>query len=338
MLNTESNQKSFSDEEISNKNSIPANKRYTIVSYFSGCGGLDLGFRGNFNYKGEELEKLPFDIIAAYDKDEKCVETYNKYFGEHAEVETLTEDFALNVPKADILIGGFPCQDFSSCGPKAGLTTERGRSYLSLISYMKTHKPSVVVAENVPHLEKMKGGSVVKKIHDDFVAAGYRFVRWKLHGVDYGIPQKRSRVFFIGVRNDISGHPIEPAKTHKENHLSIDWAIEDLEKVLDETIPNQSQYFKANKAKTGNGQGDEKNKKGEPSYTIRANAKSRVQFHYSLERRLTVRECARLQTFPDDFVFPHSATTNIMQIGNAVPPLLGYQVALSIAAFLNALK
>lgn len=324
-------------EETSN-GIISSNKNFTVVSYFSGCGGLDLGFRGDFEYKGERLEKLPFNIIAAYDKDEKCVETYNNYFGDHAEVKTLTEDFAAWAPKADVLIGGFPCQDFSSCGPKKGLTSERGRSYLSLISYMKTHKPKVVIGENVPHLEKMEGGTVIKKIEGDFVAVGYRFQRWYLRAVNYGVPQKRVRVFFIGVRNDIAGHPVEPIPTHENDPRSIDWAIKDLERISDESVPNQSQYFKAANAKTGNGQGDEKNKTGEPSYTIRANAKSRVHYHYSLERRLTVRECARLQTFPDDFIFPHSATTSVMQIGNAVPPLLGYQVARSVAAFLNTVK
>jgi DNA (cytosine-5)-methyltransferase 1 len=103
-------------------------------------------------------------------------------------------------------------------------------------------------------------------------------------------------------------------------------------------VPNQSQYFKASKAKKGNGQGDEKSKTGTPSYTIRANAKSRVQFHYYLDRRLTIRECARLQTFPDNFILPHSATTNIMQIGNAVPPMLAHKVALSISNFLQGIK
>ena len=107
-----------------------------------------------------------------------------------------------------------------------------------------------------------------------------------------------------------------------------------MEKIADETIPNQSQYFKASKAKKGNGQGDEVSLPDQPSYTIRANAKSRVQFHYALSRRLTVRECARLQTFPDSFFFPHSATTNVMQIGNAVPPMLGHRVASNIADWL----
>jgi DNA (cytosine-5)-methyltransferase 1 len=116
---------------------------------------------------------------------------------------------------------------------------------------------------------------------------------------------------------------------------TIRWAIQDLEDVTDDTVPNQSQYFKASKAKNGNGQGDEVSDPDKPAYTIRAKPQSRVQFHYSLNRRLTIRECARLQTFPDDFVFPHSATTNILQIGNAVPPVMGHLVAKSIAKFLG---
>ena len=131
------------------------------------------------------------------------------------------------------------------------------------------------------------------------------------------------------------GEPIAPVGEFIGNPRGTKWAIEDLAQVKDESIGNQSQYFKASKAKKGNGQGDERCKADKPSYTIRANAKSRVQFHYRLKRRLTVRECARLQTFPDDFYFPHSATTNIMQIGNAVPPVLAHRVATSIKNFLS---
>ena len=105
--------------------------------------------------------------------------------------------------------------------------------------------------------------------------------------------------------------------------------------MTDEQVPNQSQYFVATKATSGGGQGDHKNKKGELAYCIRANAKARIQFHYDLERRLTVRECARIQSFPDEFVFPHSAMNNMTQIGNAVPPVLGWSVAKVIAEFLH---
>jgi DNA (cytosine-5)-methyltransferase 1 len=143
----------------------------------------------------------------------------------------------------------------------------------------------------------------------------------------------------VAVRDDLQGFPVMPKGTYTEDHYrSTRWAIEDLEGISDDSIPNQSQYFRASRAKKGNGQGDETTSADSPSYTIRANAKSRVQFHYSLDRRLTVRECARLQTFPDTFEFPHSATSNIMQIGNAVPPILGNKVARAIAKYLEEVK
>jgi len=324
--------------------SIPTNELknpHKVISFFAGCGGLDLGFLGGFRYKGTNHKKLPFDIKAAYDSNEKAVSTYNSNIGNHCHVMDLADVNPLKLPAADLLIGGFPCQDFSSCGPKAGLTSKRGRLYQTLISYMTTHRPKVVVGENVPNLARMGGGSVIDTIVRDLKGAGYHFEVWTLFAPDYGVPQNRMRLFFVGVRDDIydiHGGPVQPRRTHAENHRSIDWAIGDLENVIDESIRNQSQYFKASKAKKGNGQGDETNRAGLPSYTIRANAKSRVQFHYKLPRRLTVRECARLQTFPDNFSFDFSATTNVMQIGNAVPPLLAHRVAVSIASFMNKIR
>ncbi|MEI6632822.1 MAG: DNA (cytosine-5-)-methyltransferase [Chlamydiota bacterium] len=309
---------------------------YTVVSLFAGCGGMDLGFLGDFRYHGHHFQNLAFQVLAAYDHDPKCVTTYRNNIGAHIHEADLSHFDRVAVPPADVLIGGFPCQDFSSCGPKKGLSSKRGQLYQVLRRYMNKYSPRVVVGENVPHLARMSSGSVLNTIHEDLEGDDYHFVIWTLYAPDYGIPQRRTRLFLVGVHNDISGFPEKPPKTHTEdNYLSIDWAIKDLVTVSDESIPNQSQYFLASKAKRGNGQGDEKNHSGSPAYTIRANAKSRVQFHYSLPRRLTVRECARLQTFPDSFAFPHSATTNIMQIGNAVPPILAYHVARAIERFLK---
>lgn len=311
-------------------------KQLTVVSFFSGCGGFDLGFKGGFQYNNVNFEKLPFDIIAAYDSNEKCVETYRDNIGKYVSVKDLSVANPQEIPKADILVGGFPCQDFSSCGPLGGLTTERGRLYLSMVNYMKHHHPKIVIGENVPNLAKMDNGVVMEKIVSDFEEAGYKFEVWTLEAKEYGVPQGRVRLIFAGVRKDIYekvGMPNPPRETH-EIH-SIEWAIGDLINVTDESIPNQSQYFMANKAKRGNGQGDEVNKAGEPAYTIRANAKSRVHFHYSLDRRLTVRECARIQTFPDTFVFKHSKTTNIMQIGNAVPPMLAHAVGKTFSEYIQ---
>ena len=313
---------------------------YSVVSYFCGCGGLDLGFRGDFRYHDEEYKPLPFDITVAYDKEKRCVETYNGYFnGEHAKSLDLSEIDANDVPKAMVLIGGFPCQEFSSCGPLGGLESDRGKLYKILINYMCVHKPMIAIGENVINLERMQNGEVLEIVKNDLADAGYEVHVWNLFAPDFGIPQRRTRLFFICVRNDIYnkfGFPNEPiAKFSANNYRSIEWAIGDLVNITDDSVPNQDQYFGASKAKNGNGQGDESNKKDKPAYTIRANPKSRVQFHYSLPRRLTVRECARIQTFPDDFKFIHAKTTSVSQIGNAVPPVLAHIVAKSIADYLE---
>lgn len=325
---------------------MTANKtdhEHTVVSYFCGCGGLDLGFRGDFRYHGEDYKKLPYDIKVAYDVEPKCVETYNKYFGDgKAETKDITDLDINSVPQAEVLIGGFPCQEFSSCGPLGGLESERGRLYQTLITYMNTHRPKVVIGENVINLERMEKGAVLNKIKDELTGAGYKVEVWKLFAPEYGIPQRRTRLFIICVRNDIYekyGFPSKPEPRYdSNNYRSIEWAIGDLVGVTDNSIPNQGEFFGASKAKHGNGQGDESNKKDMPAYTIRANPKSRVQFHYSLDRRLTVRECARIQTFPDDFEFTFSKTVNISQIGNAVPPVLAYVVANAMAIYLTEVK
>lgn len=308
---------------------------YSVISFFCGCGGLDLGFRGDFDYKGEHYKKLPFNISAAYDFNEPCIESYNRYFGEHAHLVDLSKADPLDFQSSEVLIGGFPCQEFSSCGPLGGLDSDRGQLYKVMVNYMRIHRPKVVVGENVINLLRMDEGAVIKTIINDLIEVGYRVEVWNLYAPDYGIPQKRNRLFFVCVRNDLEGFPVKPEPLFKDTPRSISWAIGDLESITDETVPNQSQYFKASKAKRGNGQGDEKNEGDKPAYTIRANPKSRVQFHYSIDRRLTVRECARIQTFPDDFVFTHSMTTSISQIGNAVPPVLGHVVAASIAEYLD---
>lgn len=316
----------------------------TVMSFFSGCGGLDLGFLGGFTWKNIKYPRLPFDVLQAHDHDEQAIQTYNKNIpGAHGIVSDLAEISAEELPKANILIGGFPCQDFSSCGPKRGLESDRGQLYKVLTRYMDVHNPPIVIGENVPHLARMGRGSVIQKILADLEKAGrgYKFEVWDLYAPDFGVPQRRNRLFFVGVRCDVAeeyGMPLPPQPKFLEEPRSIDWAIGDLIDVMDSSIPNQDQYFKASKAKRGNGQGDETNKSGFPSYTIRANAKSRVHFHYELPRRLTVRECARLQTFPDKFVFEHSATTNIMQIGNAVPPILGHSVAKQISKYIAGLS
>lgn len=311
--------------------------RYSAVSFFAGCGGLDLGFLGGFKYRGKKYGRSRVDVLRAYDFNSKAVETYRANIGPEAEVVDLSRARAEEMPAADILIGGFPCQEFSLCGPRKGLNSDRGKLYRAMVKYAKAHKPKLIVGENVSNLLYINGGwdfSVIKK---EFSRAGYRCIEWAVNAADYGVPQSRSRVFVIFVRKDIEGNPERPVETHSSNWRSIEWAISDLVAVLDESVPNQSQYFKAAVASGGHGQGDEVSRRDAPSYTIRANAKSRIQFHYELPRRLTVRECARIQTFPDSFAFPFAATESIMQIGNAVPPVLANSVMKSVVSFLDSI-
>jgi len=311
---------------------------YSVLSLFSGCGGLDLGLLGGFNYLGKKYKKLNFNIIGSYDIDAKSIDTHNLNLNTNALVSDLSKVSTTDLPVAQILTGGFPCQDFSSSGLKKGMSTERGQLFTVLRDYMKLHQPLIAVGENVPFLEKLDNGIALKTIKKEFEKVGYKVQVWKIYCPDYGLPQSRTRLFIICVRNDIEGFPEHPEPTHVFKHVSIDEALDDLVKIEDETIPNQSQYFMATKATAGAGQGDQKSKKGELAYTVRANAKARIHFHYSLDRRLTVRECARLQSFPDEFVFPHAAMNAMTQIGNAVPPIIGHLVGNQLQKFLDSVK
>ena len=232
-------------------------------------------------------------------------------------------------------MGGFPCQDFSSSGSKNGFSGARGQLYQVLTAYMMHHQPRIVIGENVPHLARLNKGVYLTTIIREFEAQGYRFDVWDLYAPDYGLPQSRRRLFLIGVRNDLSGFPQPPVPTYDNNPVTIRDGLADLETITDETVPNQSQYFVATKATAGGGQGDHTNDPKKVAYCIRANARGRIQFHHHLPRRLTVRECARLQSFPDTFVFPFSTQRNLTLIGNAVPPILGHAIGQSIAAFLE---
>ena len=328
----------FKDSENARRNGFgEGGRHYQITSFFSGCGGLDFGFKGGFCCLGKQYEPLPFDIVGAYDFLQDAVDCYKLNIDDHIQCADLTKVDVGALPRTDILIGGFPCQDFSSSGPKTGFDGKRGKLYQVLLNYMKVHNPRVVIGENVIHLARMKDGEVLKTIVQDFESIGYHFDVWNLYAPDYGVPQSRKRLIFVGVRNDIDGFPVKPKPTHFGSPVTISQALCDLEEITDETVPNQSQYFVASKATSGGGQGDTVNEPDKVALCIRANSRGRIQFHYKLPRRLTVRECARVQTFPDEFVFPYTTQRNLTLIGNAVPPILAHAVAKSVARFIDAI-
>ena len=196
-------------------------QQFSVLSFFCGCGGLDLGFRGDFDYQGEHYTRLPFDIKAAYDFNAPCVETYNQYFGGSAYQLDLSQAAPEDFVSADVLIGGFPCQEFSSCGPLGGLASDRGQLYKVMVNYMRVHRPKVVVGENVINLLRMEDGEVIRTIVADLVDVGYRVEVWNLYAPDYGIPQRRNRLFFICVRDDLKGFPEKPLPLFKDKPRSI---------------------------------------------------------------------------------------------------------------------
>jgi DNA (cytosine-5)-methyltransferase 1 len=308
-----------------------------VVSFFCGCGGLDLGFRGDFQFLDRSYAATGFEVCAAYDIDERSIAAYRLNLGSHAQVLDLAQAPPQSLPQAEVLLGGFPCQEFSSCGPRKGIQSERGMLYRSMVRYAAAHQPLVVVAENVAGLLTLNGGADLQRIKDDFASVGYRCQIWEMHADEYGVPQARHRVFLIFVRADLQRDPSPPPHEKNSVPVSVKSAIQDLLRPGRSTVANQNQYFKAAKAGNGHGQGDERSPRDFPGYTVRANSRSRVQFHYSRPRRLTVRECARLQTFPDTFQFPFAATANMKLIGNAVPPVLAHKVALQIYAYIREL-
>ena len=245
---------SNSNQESNDRDIDPS---ISVVSFFSGCGGLDLGLLGGFRFLEDDVPSLPYTILMAYDQDTKCVDTYKANIHEAVEVRDLASYAPSNMPEADLLAGGFPCQDFAMGGPRRGLDSDRGRLYESMIRYLDYHRPKMILAENVPGLSSLQRGQVLNTILSDIETSGYKVAVWTLFAPDYGVPQRRTRLFIVGVRDDLVGFPSKPTPQFAANPRSIKWAIDDLATISDESIANQSQYFRASKAKKGNGQGDE---------------------------------------------------------------------------------
>ena len=324
--------------------------KLTTVSLFSGCGGMDKGFIGDFavfeNRNKKYFSSNSFNIVWANDIDPGAVETYKLNIGQHIEAVDIAYIANEKIPDCDVVIGGFPCQDFSIAGKQKGFKAERGNLYKQMIRVVQNKKPKAFVAENVKNIlnpklwDSARNQPVIKTICEDFEKLGY-VVQYKcLNAPDYGIPQNRKRVFIVGIRNDIKSkfffpEPMHPLMTSKE-------AIDDLwGKESDTKIFNHNQVSLAKfRPVSQNGmQGNEMIPANAPSHTMRAEHHMNIQAHYrtlhpnddtddrSYWRRLTVREAARLQTFPDQFKFVGSKSDCYKQVGNAVPPMLGWYMA-----------
>lgn len=318
----------------------PTQSKMTFVDLFCGAGGLSKG-----------LEMAGLEGICGLDWFNEACMTYNRNFahpfinGDIKDPENKKKFYEtvrkqLNGRHLDIVAGGFPCQGFSMAGNRI-VDDPRNSLYKELIEVVVELQPDFVICENVKGLRTMLGGLVEKKIIADFKEIGYDMNVATLCAADYYTPQKRERVIFIGNRKgltnfhpkpilspneyittgqaigDLINHPVDPAFNHVPTIHR-----EDMARRIMETPEGKSLY-------KGYSDAWKKCPWDTPSCTIKENHGG-VNLHPKLPRVLTAREMARLQSFPDDFVFEGKKSYQLVQIGNAVPPLLGKAIGLSI--------
>ena len=300
-------------------------KSLSVISLFAGCGGMDLGFSGNFDFLGHHYDKTGFKIIWANEISGAACKTYRKNLGDHIIEGDIADKIDSMPRKADIIIGGFPCQDISINGKMLGIHGKRSSLYTYIVEAVSRVQPKAFVAENVGSLLLKTNSESYEKIMSDFNALGYN-VRCDLyHAEDYGVPQTRERVFIVGTRKDLPAF-VPPAPLGAKP-VTAKEALQDLESAEE----NKEFSHIWSRANVSGEQGNRKMVADRPGYTIRAECHGNIQFHYSLPRRISMREAARIQSFPDTFIFPCGLRDTERQIGNAVPPVLGWHMA-------NALK
>lgn len=315
-------------------------RKFTILSLFSGCGGLDLGFLGGFQFLGKKYKKHNFEIVWSNDIEKSACETYSKNLNHKiicGDIRDLIQadqkELKNPIPTSiDVVFGGFPCQDFSHAGKRKGFEAERGTLYQSMGRIIKKTQPKVFLAENVKGLLTMNNGEAIKQIINDFGELGYN-VSYKLFlTADFEVPQKRERVVIVGTRKDVLPAFVFPKPVlNEKSWIPLEEAIGDLENIKEGGFEN---HFWS-KAKKNKGQGNGIVSKDKPGPTMRAEHHGNIEFHWNEKRRLSAREAARIQSFPDDFIFYPSTSSAYKQIGNAVPPVFSWYLADSVEKFLQ---
>ena len=315
-----------------------------IVSLFSGAGGMDLGF-----------EKAGFEIIFANEFDKAIWETYEKNHAAPLDKRDIRKIPSEEIPECDGIIGGPPCQSWSEAGALRGINDERGKLFYEYIRILKDKQPKFFVAENVSGMLADIHREAVQNIIKNFEDAGYNVSVTLVNAVNYDVPQDRKRVFYVGIRKDLNEKFVFP-EPHNTIYTLRD-AIWDLRETAipalksnktngnDCIVSNHEYmtggfstiYMSRNRVRSWD----------EPSFTIQAggrhaplhpqapkmilverNKREFVKGKEDLYRRLSVRECARIQTFPDTFEFVYTNLSNAYKmIGNAVPVELAFCVA-----------
>jgi DNA (cytosine-5)-methyltransferase 1 len=312
----------------------------SAIDLFCGAGGLSKGF-----------EQEGYEVVWANEINPWAAATFKKNFPnakvETKSIEELDPYTDPSIPNADLILGGFPCQDFSIIWKRPGLNGERGNLYKHFKRFVDAKKPAAFVAENVKGLLSANNRKAIQTIIRDFqnIKPGY-FVKLQLYNfAEYGVPQFRERVIIVGVRMDTGFEFKHPQPTHgpaRKPYFTAGKALKGVKKV-----PHNNEHMKIHPRtrkilemipEGGNFQDIPKDhplyvngmishvyrriNRKEPAKTlIAAGGGGTWGYHYPKPRPLTNRERARLQTFPDSFVFEGSNAEVRRQIGNAVPPL-----------------
>ena len=303
-----------------------AKKKISVISLFSGCGGMDLGFTGGFELLSKRYAKTPFDIVWANDFNAAACRTYARNIGQHIHHGDIWELMGELPEAADVVIGGFPCQDISVNGKGAGVDGKRSGLYRAMVEVVSRTKPKVFVAENVKGLLMKHNAKSLERVLTDFKALGYDVTYQLYNAADYGVPQSRERVIIVGTRPDVPKFR-PPKATHEKNkHVTARIAIQDLAELPENEDINHV-WSRASKSAE---QGSRRMIADRPGYTIRAECHGNIQFHYELPRRISMREAARFQSFPDSFIFDAKLRETERQVGNAVPPVLAWHIAQAV--------
>lgn len=373
--------KNESNIENDKKITEQANKLYdprkiNIVSLFSGAGGLDLGvilagisvksgYENMLNHFNDRswlsTEETLTNVIYSNDLFESANATYADNFnGDYVKDNRDIRD-VLTFPKSDLMLGGFPCPGFSVAGPRL-LDDPRNFLYIHYIRALMDSKPKFFIAENVKGLMTMAKGKVLEQIKEDFTAAGYHVEVNLVNAKDYGVPQSRERVFIVGIRNDLYDNGVAydlPQVTHSDSDSSKKPLVT-LKDAIGDLPVNPSSVFVSSYSSMYMSR-NRKKRWDEVSFTIQASARQAPQypggepmkkidkdhweFQGSLNRRLSVRECARIQTFPDWFEFSDGGKDGVnlsnrlnekyKQIGNAVPVVLAEKMTRPVIKYLH---
>lgn len=305
-----------------------------------------MGLLGGFDYLGKQYKKLDYEIVYALDFDKWAVDTYNKNF-EHKAVraDICSVDFS-EIPDVDVMIGGFPCQSFSTVNPTKNTNDDRANLYKQIVRFLEVKQPKYFICENVKGIMTLQKGAIIAKILDEFRSTGYNVEYKIVKAVELGIPQKRERVIIVGIRNDIACTFQYPQAICKDNDYIP------LNAVIDELAIKDSKYYFSERAVQGVKNAKSNMKRGlwqdlsQPCLTITAHlAKTSmnsrdpillVDAENELYRRFTPREAARIQSFPDSFILNDSEAKSYKQIGNAIPPVMMWHIANALQKVIRA--